>query len=286
MSPIEHEWDIVGWRIARDLRPVASTDELWLRIQTIWNTLPQTDIKNSFNSMPRRVAALIAERVTRGLLATDHVILNHGQVTWTTPELGSPSPNYHTTPREDVSALDRFNVHRCPSRRVFSGTGLELVTKQAMYCCSRRSRSNYLLAEYGIDGFTTIIRNECQRDISGVLRPVALLLTRILRNPTFKQNNARPHVAGIVRTFLDLENVRLLSWPACSPYLSPIKNIWSMVAESLARHLTPVTTVDELWYHVEAAWSSEPVHAIQSLFDSMRRCISAVITARGGCIWY
>ncbi|GFX49327.1 transposable element Tc1 transposase [Trichonephila clavipes] len=60
MSPIEHEWDIVGRRIARDLRPVASTDELWLRIQTIWNTLPQTDIKKLFNSMPRRVAALIA----------------------------------------------------------------------------------------------------------------------------------------------------------------------------------------------------------------------------------
>ncbi|GFW34781.1 transposable element Tc1 transposase [Trichonephila clavipes] len=62
MSPIEHEWDIVGRRIARDLRPVASTDELWLPIQTIWNTLPQTDIKNLFNSMPRRVAALIAAR--------------------------------------------------------------------------------------------------------------------------------------------------------------------------------------------------------------------------------
>ncbi|GFU04105.1 RNase H domain-containing protein [Trichonephila clavipes] len=27
---------------------------------------------------------------TRGLLATDHVILNHGQVTWTTPELWTP----------------------------------------------------------------------------------------------------------------------------------------------------------------------------------------------------
>ncbi|GFU77207.1 transposable element Tcb2 transposase [Trichonephila clavipes] len=62
MSPIEHEWDIVGRRIARDLHPVASTDELWLRIQTIWNTLPQTDIKNLFNSMPRRVAALIVAR--------------------------------------------------------------------------------------------------------------------------------------------------------------------------------------------------------------------------------
>ncbi|GFU62112.1 uncharacterized protein TNCV_2671581, partial [Trichonephila clavipes] len=51
---------------------------------------------------------------TRGLLATDHVILNHGQATWTTPEL-APSL-LTTTPHqwENVSALDRFNVHRCP----------------------------------------------------------------------------------------------------------------------------------------------------------------------------
>ncbi|GFT06548.1 transposable element Tcb1 transposase [Trichonephila clavipes] len=62
MSPIEHVWDIVGRRLTRYLRPVASTDELWLRIQTIWNTLPQADIQNLFKSMPRRVAAFIAAR--------------------------------------------------------------------------------------------------------------------------------------------------------------------------------------------------------------------------------
>ncbi|GFV23124.1 uncharacterized protein TNCV_1709941 [Trichonephila clavipes] len=33
-----------------------------------------------------------------GLLVLDHVILNHGQVTWMTPELAPPSPNFHTTP--------------------------------------------------------------------------------------------------------------------------------------------------------------------------------------------
>ncbi|GFW54603.1 zinc finger protein [Trichonephila clavipes] len=43
------------------------------------------------------------------------------------------SPLLTTTPhqREDVSALDRFSVHRCPTRRVFSGTELELVTMPA-----------------------------------------------------------------------------------------------------------------------------------------------------------
>ncbi|GFY22759.1 uncharacterized protein TNCV_2180201 [Trichonephila clavipes] len=70
-------------------------------------------------------------RATRGLLATDHVILNHGQVTWTTPELAPPLLTTTPHQREDVSALDRFSGHRCPTRRVFSGTGLEPVTKQA-----------------------------------------------------------------------------------------------------------------------------------------------------------
>ncbi|GFV59966.1 hypothetical protein TNCV_3829811 [Trichonephila clavipes] len=40
----------------------------------------------------------------------DLVILKHGQVTRATPEL-APSPNYHTSPTEDVSALYRFNVY-------------------------------------------------------------------------------------------------------------------------------------------------------------------------------
>ncbi|GFT06530.1 uncharacterized protein TNCV_3356511 [Trichonephila clavipes] len=71
------------------------------------------------------------EGSTRGLLATDHVILNNGQVMWTTPELVPPLLTTTPHQQEDVSALDKFNVHRCPIRYVFSGTGIELVTKKA-----------------------------------------------------------------------------------------------------------------------------------------------------------
>ncbi|GFW27155.1 uncharacterized protein TNCV_93811 [Trichonephila clavipes] len=68
---------------------------------------------------------------TRGLLATDHVILNNGQVTWTPPDLAPPLLTTTPLQWEDVSALDRFNVHRCPTRWVYSGTGHELVIRQA-----------------------------------------------------------------------------------------------------------------------------------------------------------
>ncbi|GFS84462.1 hypothetical protein TNCV_4606461 [Trichonephila clavipes] len=42
------------------------------------------------------------------------------------------SPLLITTPnqREDLSALDRFNVHRTLTRRVFSDSGFELMTRQ------------------------------------------------------------------------------------------------------------------------------------------------------------
>ncbi|GFT27967.1 uncharacterized protein TNCV_643841 [Trichonephila clavipes] len=48
----------------------------------------------------------------------DHVILNHGQVTWMTPELAPPLLTTTPHQQEDVSALDRFSVHRCPTRQV------------------------------------------------------------------------------------------------------------------------------------------------------------------------
>ncbi|GFT12528.1 transposable element Tcb1 transposase [Trichonephila clavipes] len=118
------------------------------------------------------------------------------------------------------------------------------------------------------------------RYISGVLRPVALSFIRPLRNPMFKQGNTRPHVALIVRTFLDAKNVRLLPWMARSPDLSSIENVWSMVDERLARHNTPVTTVDELWHSAKAAWASLHLY-IPSTLCLMPRQKSAVITARG-----
>ena len=54
--------DYVGRLLVYDLHLTASKDELWLRRLAIWNSLPQADIQNLFDSMPRLKAALIAAR--------------------------------------------------------------------------------------------------------------------------------------------------------------------------------------------------------------------------------
>ncbi|GFX35161.1 transposable element Tc3 transposase [Trichonephila clavipes] len=123
LNPIEHVWDMLDRRIATRQPPPTCLPELRRALLDEWCNIPQDQIDNLILSMPRRS--------TRRLLATDYVLLNHGQVTWTTPELAPPVLTTTLHQREDVSALDRFNVHRCPTRRVFSGTGLELMTRQA-----------------------------------------------------------------------------------------------------------------------------------------------------------
>ncbi|GFW30470.1 uncharacterized protein TNCV_454081 [Trichonephila clavipes] len=87
MSPFEHVWDMVGRRLARDPRPAASKDELLLRIQAIRNSLPQLDIKNLFDSMPRRIAAL--EGCGRPVVkVSDHVMSSSPVVPLKTHRVG------------------------------------------------------------------------------------------------------------------------------------------------------------------------------------------------------
>ncbi|GFW23871.1 transposable element Tcb1 transposase [Trichonephila clavipes] len=87
-------------------------------------------------------------------------------------------------------------------------------------------------------------------------------------------------------TFFVNHQIELLPWPAHSPDLSPIENMWSMVAQRLTQIIPPAATPDQLWQRVEAAWSAVPQEHIQSLFESMPRRVAALISNYGGYSGY
>ncbi|GFV85102.1 uncharacterized protein TNCV_4171551 [Trichonephila clavipes] len=71
---------------------------------------------------------------TRGLLVTDHVILNHGQVTWTTPELASvTASNLHG---DDIVVSKIECVGHVQKRK---GTGLRKLKQMSSKLSDRKS---------------------------------------------------------------------------------------------------------------------------------------------------
>ncbi|GFX45431.1 transposable element Tcb1 transposase [Trichonephila clavipes] len=79
-----------------------------------------------------------------------------------------------------------------------------------------------------------------------------------LATAIFQQDNAQPHVARIVQRLCINPQIELLPWPARSPDLSPIENMWSRVAQRLNQITPPGTIPDQLWQRVKAAWSAVP----------------------------
>ncbi len=49
----------------------------------------------------------------------------------------------------------------------------------------------------------------------------------------FQQDNAKPHTAAITTAWIHSRRVQVLNWPACSPDLSPIENIWWITKQNI-----------------------------------------------------
>ncbi|GFT97864.1 transposable element Tcb1 transposase [Trichonephila clavipes] len=83
-----------------------------------------------------------------------------------------------------------------------------------------------------------------QRYIFEVLEPVVLPYLQGLSAAIFQQDNARPRVAHIVQRFFVNHQIELLPWPARSSDLSPIENMWSIVAQRLTQITSSAATPD------------------------------------------
>ncbi|GFV75280.1 transposable element Tcb1 transposase [Trichonephila clavipes] len=93
-------------------------------------------------------------------------------------------------------------------------------------------------------------------------------------------------MARIIQRFFVNHQIDLLPWPARFPDLSPLENMWSMVAQRLTQIKSTAATPYQLWQWVKAAWCAVPQEHIQSLFESMPRRVAAVISNYDGYSGY
>ena len=100
----------------------------------------------------------------------------------------------------------------------------------------------------------------------------------------FQQDNDPKHKCKLASEFFQEENINLLTWPAQSPDMNPIENLWGIVKTRVAE-LEP-TNIAELKTAIMQAWKSITKKTTKSLVNSFKKRALCLFKAKGGHINY
>ena len=95
----------------------------------------------------------------------------------------------------------------------------------------------------------------------------------------FQHDNAPVHKARNVERWLDQQEIQTIQWPAQSPDLNLIDNLWDHVKKQVQNDRPQ--NRDELITSIFRSWGDITPNTIRTLYQSMPRRVGAVIRARG-----
>ncbi len=96
----------------------------------------------------------------------------------------------------------------------------------------------------------------------------------------FQQDLAPARTAKGTKSWFNNHSVTVLDWPAKSPDLNPIENIWGIAKRKMRD--TRLNNADDLKAAIKATWASITPEQCHRLIVFMPRRIDAVIHAKGG----
>lgn len=102
----------------------------------------------------------------------------------------------------------------------------------------------------------------------------------------FQQDGDPKHTAKIVKEWLSQQNFQVIDWPAQSPDLNPIENLWAITKQRLGKYRRAPENMTELWDRVQQEWNQIPRTFIENLVESMPKRIKSLTKIKGLWINY
>ena len=104
---------------------------------------------------------------------------------------------------------------------------------------------------------------------------------------TFMHDNAPAHASKYTRAYLEGKGIagnKIMTWPAQSPDLNPIENLWATIKRRVYPADKQYTSQAELWEAIKDVCAALEPHEIQNLTSSMDDRLFKVIQKTGAYI--
>lgn len=98
----------------------------------------------------------------------------------------------------------------------------------------------------------------------------------------FQQDNASIHKSAETMKWLKSEKIDILDWPACSPDLNPIENLWGIMVRQIYADNRQFSSLQELKSAILQSWEAIELATLQKLVQSMPNRIFQTINRSGG----
>ncbi|CAD6196522.1 unnamed protein product [Caenorhabditis auriculariae] len=102
------------------------------------------------------------------------------------------------------------------------------------------------------------------------------------RTHTFQQDNASIHKSRSTLDWLAAKKIKDLEWPAVSPDLNPIENLWGLLARRVYRNGRQFNTIQDLKDALKAEWNNVTGAELKKYVASMPNRMFEVIQKNGG----
>lgn len=106
------------------------------------------------------------------------------------------------------------------------------------------------------------------------------------KNFIFQQDNASVHKSRETAAWMTNNNINVLEWPACSPDINPIENLWSYLVRVVYAENKQYSTIDELKIAIIKAWSQISNKLRLNLVSSLENRIFELIQKNGDYTHY
>jgi len=100
-------------------------------------------------------------------------------------------------------------------------------------------------------------------------------------NHIFQDDNAPCHASKKTKTWKNDNEIEFLPWPAQSPDLNPIENLWDILERRIRKHRPIPTNKREFFKVLKEEWNKIDENQLIRLVQSMPRRIEAVIKNKG-----